>query len=262
MSEVLKCRIEGHLWVDALLFAFFSQIERVNEVRGSFTLSIGRGDERWELIVTNVLISGQLDEIQQRLFLAHVWEERYKLWVSIFALSQSGNDTLLCLDHLRDQRSERSLIYLITKWQDHIDSRNVVMSRHTRLICEAKHLELLFYVTVNPHSYVFRPDRTIPRGLLFFLLWVFLFLWRSDFTLQNCLILLRDRHQLLAVKVCLALLFRLNFLLVCIVDLCVGSLESYTCRVGRIILLSHFAKLFKRGECFLASARVNLHSKL
>ena len=135
LSEVLESRVESHLWVDALL-VFFSQVESVDEVRGRFTLCIGRGNERGELVVANILAGWQLDHVQQRLFFAYVREQGYKFGVSVLSLSQSCNDAFLSLDHLSHECRESSFIFTIAKWQNHIDTSNVVVPRYARLISE------------------------------------------------------------------------------------------------------------------------------
>ena len=87
LSEVLECGVEGHFRVEALLtFVLLCQIERINEVGSGFTLGVGRGDERGELIVADVLVSRQLDEVEQRLLLVDVREEGHKLGVGILSL--------------------------------------------------------------------------------------------------------------------------------------------------------------------------------
>ena len=135
LSEVLESRVERHLRVDALL-VFFRQVESVDEVRRRFPLCIGRGDERGELVVANILARWQLDHVQQRLFLAHVREQGYKFGVCVLPLSQSCNDALLSLDHLGHECRESSLIFTIAKWQNYIDTSDVMVPRYARLISE------------------------------------------------------------------------------------------------------------------------------
>ena len=87
LSEVLEGGVEGHFWVEALLtLILLCQIERINKVRCSFSLGVGRGDERGELVVADVLVSRQLDEVEQRLLLVDVREEGHKLGVGILSL--------------------------------------------------------------------------------------------------------------------------------------------------------------------------------
>lgn len=62
LCEVLKRWIECHLWVNPF-FIFLGKVESINEVRGCFTLGIRGSDERWELIVTDILIRWQLNHV-------------------------------------------------------------------------------------------------------------------------------------------------------------------------------------------------------
>ena len=50
LVEILEGRVEGHLRVNFFL-SFRSEVQRVDEVGSCLSLRIGRGNERWELVV-------------------------------------------------------------------------------------------------------------------------------------------------------------------------------------------------------------------
>ena len=150
-----------------------------------------------------------------------------KLRFSIFTLRHSRNYALACLNHLRYKSGESSLILTATQREHHIHSSDEMMSGNTLLIGKAKHFELLFYIAIYAHSYIFRSHWPSTIFLFFHIIVIgSLWFFGCYLALEHCLVFLGDGNELFAVEICFSLIGRFYFVLFRIVDLCICSLQA------------------------------------
>ena len=107
LIKVLNRWIECFLWLKFLIDKHFiirvsvllAQVKLFNKFCGSLSLFIGCWDQRRKLIVSQVLCSWYLGQIQQGLLLANMRIQNHKFWFSIFPLDDLGKQHLARFDH-------------------------------------------------------------------------------------------------------------------------------------------------------------------
>ena len=107
LIKVLNRWIECFLWLKFLINKYFllrlsvllAQVELLNKFCGSLSLFIGCWDQGGKLIVSQVLCSWYLGQVQQGLLLANMRIQNHKLWLSVFPLDDLGKQHLACFDH-------------------------------------------------------------------------------------------------------------------------------------------------------------------
>ena len=227
-------------------------------------MGICRGDKRWKLVVSDIFIGRQLHQVQQRLTLVDVGEQGHELGIGVLALHQSSNDALFGLYHLRNKGSKGSFVFSTFKRQDNIDTGDELVTGDARLVSKAQHFKLTLNITIYAHSYLISFNRALRNTAIVFVFFhclIVRLLW-SNPTFQNCLIFLRHRHKLLAIKVCLSLLIGRNLFLFTIINFCVRPLQTDCCSISSTVFACHFTEFLQRRECLFTRARINLHSEL
>jgi hypothetical protein len=135
LAKVLKSWIECEFRFQ-LFFLLSRKIQSFNKLSSSLFLRFRCGNERWKLIVADLLARRQLNHIENRLLPLNVRVEDDQFRLGILSLNDFSDEYLVPFNHCADHRCECALVFGSPHWQDDVDTRHEVVARHLRLLGE------------------------------------------------------------------------------------------------------------------------------
>jgi hypothetical protein len=135
LAKVLKSWVECEFRFQ-LFFLLSRKIQSFNKLPSGLFLRFRCGNERWKLIVADLLTGRQLNHIKNRLLPLNVRVEDDQFRLGILSLNDFSDEYLVPFNHCADHRCECPLVFGSPHWQDDIDTRHEVVPRHLRLLGE------------------------------------------------------------------------------------------------------------------------------